>query len=597
MSLINALLERRDPVEERALTPSQLAWARGEDMASSYSPTGVTVNRDTLLGVSAVWACVSLISDSIATLPAAVYGPGAPAKRLGSQPDWLDVPNPEQTIVDFKFGTVASLLLDGYAPIYTVRDRKGDVVEAYGLDPRWVQVRREFQPDGTLKIVYYVQVARGQQSPVGPFRVVAGPDMFHINAMQIASNIPVGIGPLDVARMMFGSAIAGQEMGGRWFSQGFNAAGVIEHPDDLTIDQAKQLKTDFKQANTGGPSRMHLPPVLTAGATWKQIQISPEQAQFLEQRLFAVDEIARWFRVPPHMIGNLEKTTSWGSGIEEQVLGFVKFTCRPWIERVESSWSRNMLTFQPDGSRVRFDLSELERGNMANQADYFTKMHMSGFVNANEVREKLGLEPYDDGDKYYFQTNTAPIGDEPIKLDQVKVDIGQPTPVDGAEGAAPLADQQDTGRMQRVAPRLEVIVPEPVVDEQRIADLVAAQTRDTVAGEVNAAVQAEQARAAEQRQQFLGELERAVGELGAMIEAADDRFGDALRSLGEMNAADLQALRDELAKEREAAVDQGRQPQLREITLPSGDKALLLIDGDSRTLQLPDGRKVTVNGL
>lgn len=427
MSLLGRLLERSDPVEARSLTPSQLAWARGDDVSGQYSPTGVAVNRDSMLSVSAVWACVSLIADAVATLPLKVYGGGDLSQPLKVQPDWLvNGPNPEQTIVDFKFGTVASLLLAGNAYIYVVRDRKQNPVELWLLDPRWTYVRRELDGRGNTQLVYYVGVAKGQQSPVGPFRVVAGPEMFHIMAVQPDSSWPQGIGPLDVAKMMFGSAIAGQEMGARWFSQGFNAAGVIEHPDEMLIEEAREIKQSFADANTGGPRKMHLPPVLTGGATWKQIQISPEQAQFLQQRQFSIDEIARWFRVPPHMIGNLEKTTSWGSGIEEQAIGFVKFTLRPWIERIEEAWTRQLLTFVPN-ARFRFDVSELERGNMVAQADYWLKMHLVGAYTANEMRAKIGLPPFDGGDTHFYPVNSAPIGTEPISPIKVSTpDTGLP---------------------------------------------------------------------------------------------------------------------------------------------------------------------------
>lgn len=426
MSLLDALLSRSDPLtEERAIGPSQVAWDRG-DTYPTYGPGGVTVNRDTMLSLSAVWACVSLIADSIATLPLGVYRDVAGVAQPVKSPGWLDSPNPEQTRIDFIFGCVASLLLHGNAYIYTVRNQKQDIVEAWMLDPRWVYVLREQQPNGKLGLTYYVQVGKGQQSPVGPFRVPAGPDMFHIMAFQPNSSWPMGISPIE-KQMMWAGALAGQEMGTRWFSQGFNAAGVIEHPDDMDIEQARELKNDFQAANTGGPRKMHLPPVLTGGATWKQIQISPEQAQFLQQRQFATDEIARWFRVPPHMIGNLEKTTSWGSGIEEQSLGFVKYTLRPWLERIEASWTRNMLTFQR-GDFFRFDTKALERGNMVNQADFFQKMHGIGAITANQIAAEFGLPQFDGGDTHFYMVNTAPYGSEPLAIEK--------TPVTEPEGAS-----------------------------------------------------------------------------------------------------------------------------------------------------------------
>lgn len=427
MSLLGELLRRGDPVESRAIYATDYwgEWAAGNDNPGGLDPaTGVNVTRDTALGVSAVWACMSLIGDSIATLPVDTFATnddGSRGKPYRPRPSWLDNPNGEQTKVDFIFNQVVSLLGDGNAFVYTVRNRKGDVVEAWTLNPDWVQVYREYV-NGKLQLVYYVNVTAGQQSPVGPFRIVAGPEMFHIMAFQASSGWPRGLSPIERARRMFGSGIAGQEMGARFFGHGMNAAGVIEVPDDFTIEQARELKRDFSTAN-GGLSKMHLPPVLTGGAKFNAIQISPEQAQFIEQRKFSVDEIARFFRVPPHMIGNLEKTTSWGTGIEQQSIGFVRYTLRPWIERLEEAWSKHMLLFEPKGTRVGFDVDGLMRGDAAAQAAYAQARFQTGWTH-NDVRHYFGEAPIDDGDTSYFPVNFAPVGTEPLKV--AKVDAEEP---------------------------------------------------------------------------------------------------------------------------------------------------------------------------
>lgn len=423
MTLLNALLSRRDP-EERTVTDEALwgAWRRGEDL-DAPNIAGVTVDRNSALGLSAVWACVSLIGDSVATLPIDAFTTDKTGVKssLTPRPSWMDYPNPEQTKVDFVFGQVASLLLDGIAPVYTLRDRRGDVIEAYSVDPRWVQIYRERQPDGSYKIVYHVSVVKGQQSPVGPFVVPMGPEMFHINAFQPSSSNPRGISPLERARLMFGGAIGGQEMGARYYGQGMNAAGVIEVPADVTFTtpQAQQLKQDFASANAG-LKKMHLPPVLTGGATWKQIQITPEQSQFLQAREFAVDEIARWFRVPPHMIGHMVRETSWGSGIEYQGMNFVNYTLRPWIERLEWAWSRWMLLFQP-GARAGFDVSGLLRGDHTSRANWYASGKQWGWLNTDEIRANEGLPPLadDEGQVYLRPVNMVDASAPPPDPTQV----------------------------------------------------------------------------------------------------------------------------------------------------------------------------------
>lgn len=425
MTLLDALLRDRDPVEERAITDSAFwgAWAAGNNELPGTDPaTGVRVSRDSALGVSAVWACISLIADSIATLPIDFYTTTADGERKPApRPGWADVPNPEQTTVDFVFNQAASLLGDGNAFVFNVLDRKANVVEAWTLNPDVVQVYRERQPDGSLKLVYYITITQGQQSPVGPFRIVAGPEMFHIMAFQASSNWPRGLAPLEVARRMFGSGIAGQEMGARFFGHGMNAAGVIETPDDLTQPQAQQLKDDFTKANSG-IHKMHLPPVLTAGAHFNPIQITPEQSQFIEQRRFSVEEIARFFRVPPYMIGDLAKTTSWGTGIEQQGIGFVTFTLLPWIRRLEEAWTRRMLFMSP-GVKVAFNVAGLERGDSGARADYYQKQFMVASMNPNMIAKAEGRPTIGpDGDTFYYPVAMAPVGTEPIKIVKVSAD-------------------------------------------------------------------------------------------------------------------------------------------------------------------------------
>lgn len=441
MTILDALLERRDPLRERdtesrAIRDNDLwgAWAAGEDTPGGIDPsTGVRVSRDGTLAVAAAWACMSLIGDSIATLPvdAVVDLPSGQTKSYGQRPPWLDAPNREQTKIDFIFNQVVSMLADGAAFVYTPRDRRGDIVEAWTLNPDWCRVFRERQPDGSLALVYYVMVSAGQQSPVGPFRLVAGTEMFHINAFQASSGWPRGISPIEAQRQLFGSAIAGQEMGARFFGHGMNAAGVIEATDDMTIEQARELKADFGKAN-GGFRKMHLPPVLTGGATFKPIQISPEQAQFIEQRRFSVEEIARVFRVPPYLIGDMSKTSSWGTGIEQMNMGFVTYTLRPWIERLEAAWTRHMLLFEK-GARIQFDVAGLLRGDHAARAQYYKFMFNTGAMSPNQIATAEGLEPFDLGDQHYYPVTTAPIGTQPatvlkqiITEDGVTVEDEQP---------------------------------------------------------------------------------------------------------------------------------------------------------------------------
>lgn len=439
MTLLNALSRNRDP-ERRTITNSAFwkAWAAGQDeLPGVDEATGARVDRGSALGLSVVWACIGLIADSIATLPTDAFAVGADgSSRTPSRPrpPWLDQPNPEQTFVDFAFNQVASLLGDGNAFTYNVLDRLGDVVEAWTLSPDTVQVYREHsRVTGRLTLVYYITVTAGQQSPVGPFRIEAGPEMFHTVGFQTSSNWPRGIAPLEAARRMFGGAIAGQEMGARFFGHGMNASGVIEVPDDMELDQARELKRDFADANKG-LRNMHMPPVLTGGASFKPIQITPEQSQFIEQRRFSVEEIARFFRVPPYMVGELSKTTTYGSGVEEQGIGFVTYTLAPWISRLEQSWSRRML-FAVPGRKIKFDVNGLLRGDQAARADYYQKQFMVGALSPNDIAEAEGRgRTIPGGDNYYYPVSMAPVGTQPIQIEKTPAE--EPLSVGGQTSGA-----------------------------------------------------------------------------------------------------------------------------------------------------------------
>jgi HK97 family phage portal protein len=421
VTIASALFRRP---EQRLISDQQFlgAFARGDDFSTGVpTPAGVTVTRSSALGLSSVWACVSLISDSVATLPVGIYTRDAKGVRAPykTTPRWVDTPNPEQTRVDFIFGQIASLLLDGTAFVYTVRDRKGDVGEAWVLDPSMIIVRREYDRTGALGIVYYVGVAEGQQSPIGApnvYRVPAGSEMFHVTGFTSSSASPRGLAPLEIARMMYGGGIASQEMAARFFGSGMNAAGVIEVDGDLHDNQAKQLKDDFKRRNAG-LKNMHLPPVLTGGAKFKQLTISPEQSQFLQQREFTVQEIARWFRIPPHMIGQIDRSTSWGTGIEFQNMQFLSYTLRPWIERLEAAWTRWMLIFEK-GARVEFDVAGLLRGDHATRAAYYQARFATGSMSPSEIRVAEGEAPLDGGDVYYYPANMVPVGEQLSVLEQ-----------------------------------------------------------------------------------------------------------------------------------------------------------------------------------
>lgn len=418
MTLIGSLI---DTFAERAIKDHDLwgRWARGEDIDTSpMSLAGVKVTRETAIRLSAVWACVSLISETVATLPLDTF-----VRRDGARhpyrprPRWLDEPNPEQDRPQWIGQQLVSLLLDGTAYIYTPRDRRGNVIEVWNA-PAWMVTPR--------------RVRRGQieyevRDPNIGMVTLSRAEMFHISAMSWPGEI-AGIAPLEAARHMLGAGLGAQEFAERFYGQGMNQAGVVEVPGDLAPEQARQLKQDFAARNSG-LRKAHLPAVLTGGARYNPTTVSPEQAQFLESRQFSVAEIARFFRVPPHMIGDVDRETSWGTGIEQQGIGFVTYTLRPWIERLEQAYSRHLLMFD-QRAFCKFNVNGLIRGDFKTRMEGYQAAINGGWMCADDIRRLEDEPPLPDGlgQKFYVQGALRPV-DEPYRPEG-----GQNTPPGGETG-------------------------------------------------------------------------------------------------------------------------------------------------------------------
>lgn len=356
------------------------AWARGDDVPSSSTLAGVSVTRESAVQLSAVWACVRLLSDTISTLPVGTFRRENGARLPTERKSWLDAPNPEQTRVEFVEQQVGSLLLDGTAYVMVVRDRFGDPVELWNVHPDRVTPKRE---DG--RVVYHLRDGASTLR-------LSSSDMFHIPAFAWPGELR-GVSPLEHARRVIGLGLASHEFAERFYGQGMNQSGVIETQDDLTVEQARELKADFSRAN-GGLAKSHLPAVLVR-AKWAPMTVTPEQAQFLESRKYSTAEIARWFRVPPHLIGDVDRSTSWGTGIEEQNIGFVTYGIRHWLERLELAWTKHLL-LDPE-EFVKFNVDGLLRGDQKSRFEAYGVARQWGWMSADDVRAKEDLAPLPEG--------------------------------------------------------------------------------------------------------------------------------------------------------------------------------------------------------
>ena len=352
------------------------------------SASGKAVNERTAMQITSVYACVRILAESIASLPLHVYQYKSDGgkERVATHPLYYllhDEPNPEMTSFVFRETLMSHLLLWGNAYAQIIRNGRGDVVALYPLLPNRIFVDRD--KSGSIFYTY--------QSDNGVVKLRRD-DVLHIPGLGFDGLI--GYSPIAMAKNAIGMALATEDYGAAFFANGANPGGVLEHPGVIKPDQADRLRESW-QSQFGG-ANVHKVAVLEEGLKFKQMSIPPEQAQFLETRKFQINEIARIFRVPPHMVGDLEKSSF--SNIEQQSLEFVKYTLDPWIVRWEQSLTQSLLL---PGEKttifIRFNLDGLLRGDYQSRMQGYSVGIQNGFFSVNDVRslEDLNLLTDEEG--------------------------------------------------------------------------------------------------------------------------------------------------------------------------------------------------------
>lgn len=357
--------------EQRAIDASEFNKAIFNDPTPTHA--GVKVDQDTALRLISVYACVRLISESVAALPANLYRKKDEDRIEVPSPRWLTNPNPEQNWFELVERTLTSLNLDGNAYIaITARDRNGFPAELWTLHPGDVEPKRD-----DANNLYYLWGGTERLSRFDSSN--PGGTVLHIKAFSNGGDR--GLSPIEVARQAIGLGLVTEQHGARFFGHGSNPSGVIEVPKLLTDELAKSLKKNWIKQH-GGADKAQMPGVLSGGAQWKPISIPHDSAQFLETRKFQVGEIARLFRVPPHMIADVEKESSWGKGIEQQGIGFVVYTLTPWLVRLEHAFNQ----LSPRGQFIKWNVNGLLRGDIRTRFAAYATGIQNGFLNRNEVR-------------------------------------------------------------------------------------------------------------------------------------------------------------------------------------------------------------------
>lgn len=409
------------------------------DYFGGPTDAGVAVNEQTAMRASAVYGCVTLIAKTIASLPLKVYRRKANGDALevpDTVPYYLlhDEPNPAMTSCVWREYLTANILLGGNAYVAIGRDQANRVVDLFPIP--WRAVLPARQKSG--RMTYSVDLGDGTKE------VFDQADMLHIPGLGFD-----GVKGLSVityaARQAIGLALATESHGSRLFSNGARLGVVLKHPKSLSKEAQKRLGEQFDQQHAGLPNAFKTM-VLEEGLDVSNVTMTSEDAQFLDTRRFQVEDIARFFGVPPHMIGHTDKQTSWGTGVEQNTLGFLIFTIIPWLTRFEQEFNRKLFPRSP--FYAQFKHQGLMRGDSKARADYYASGHQNGWLTTNEIRKAEDLQPVPGGDTLFVQTNLAPMK----QLADGAVAPARPSP------SAELEDEID-GQWQTIAPKRRMYEP------------------------------------------------------------------------------------------------------------------------------------------
>ena len=371
--------------------------------------SGKVVNERSAMQTTAVYACVRILSEAIAGLPLHVYRyrTDGGKERIPFHPLYHilhDEPNPEMTSFVFRETLMSHLLLWGNAYAQIVRNGRGEVIALYPLLPNKMEVYRA--TNGEILYKYYREIDESGIDPKGGYVTLRKDEVLHIPGLGFDGLI--GYSPIAMAKNAIGMSLATEEYGASFFANGANPGGVLEHPG--VIKDIQRVKDSWNSAYQG-TGNAHKIAVLEEGMKFQAIGIPPEQAQFLETRKFQINEIARIFRVPPHMVGDLEKSSF--SNIEQQSLEFVKYTLDPWVVRWEQSLQQALLLPSEKATLfIKFNLDGLLRGDYQSRMNGYSVARQNGWMSANDIRElenMIRIPAEEGGDLYLVNGNMLPL--------------------------------------------------------------------------------------------------------------------------------------------------------------------------------------------
>ncbi len=359
---------------------------------------GQTINDTTILKLSTVWACSRLVAETIATLPLGLFERTAKGRKSASQLSLYNIihnqPNADSVASVFWESMVAAMLLRGnaFAEKLVIGGR---LVGLKFLNPTYLTI----QSDSNYN-VKYLYTEKGKQREIPAARI------FHIPGFT--TNGQWGLSVVAYGAGVFGSALAADTAANSTFEKGLSPTIAFKVDRIIKPEQREDFRTAM--AAISGAVNAGKSAVLEQGMDVTTIGINPKDAQLLESRAFSVEEICRWFRVPPHMVGHSEKSTSWGTGIEQQMIGFLQFTLRPWLTRIEQHINTDLLSpVEQTRYYAEFNIEGLLRGDSTARKEFYSSALQNGWMNRNQVAAMENQPSLEGGDIYTVQSNLIPI--------------------------------------------------------------------------------------------------------------------------------------------------------------------------------------------
>ena len=365
--------------EQRAIS-FQTVFEAGDDLAfGNLSDT--SIDSKTVFQVNAVYSAVSLIADTISTLPLDCFiRIDGQRRAFRPKPEWVERPDMALPRVAFYNSVIVSLLLDGNAFVRVFSNRAGQIVNLVVLNPRTVTVKR----NGQGRLIFEVE---GENRPLSQDEMIFIPDVLRPGTIR-------GVSRVEALKENFGLALALEKFASTFFGNGTNLSGVIEVDSNLTKEQAENLRNSFDNAHRGW-RRGHRTGILSGGAKFKTTQIDPESSQSIEARRFAVEDVARAFNIPANML-NIPGTTTYAS-VEQNNIQFITHTLRPIVQKLEDAFSPLMSRY-PGGETafIKWNLDGLARADIQARTASYSTMIQAGVMSINDVRRLEDMSDIDD---------------------------------------------------------------------------------------------------------------------------------------------------------------------------------------------------------